>query len=259
MTDLRLVGANTVPGAAANEYEIGGAYRIAPHVHDNLKLGFLMRGAYVGDGDDALEMTGPALVYYPAMTRSGASFSDIQHHFLWVDVETQWLDRMALAHRLPARSAVISSAGALTSAWVLNAASLGPRDAHPMELESALFELLSVLAEEVEAVGEPPRWWRDALNILHEEEIPISLGEAADMLGTHPAHLARAFKAKAGCPIGEYSRRVRLSRAARDLADTAKPIAVIAAERGFYDQSHFNRHFKRAYGLAPSQYRAGRA
>jgi len=42
MTDLRLVGANTVPGAAANEYEIGGAYRIAPHVHDNLKLGFLM-------------------------------------------------------------------------------------------------------------------------------------------------------------------------------------------------------------------------
>lgn len=255
MHHLRLKAANAVEGVAVNEYELGGAFRIAPHVHEDLKLGFLMRGAYTGDGDDDLEMKGPALVYYPALTKSGAAFHDTAQHFLWINVESDWLDRMGLGDTLPARAGVIVSRRFLTLANQLNTAALGG-NAYPLELESALFDLLSALADEACVARAHPRWWRDALNILHEEETPVSLAEAAGLLDIHPAHLARAFKARIGCSLGEYSRRVRLARAARELGESRRPIAAVAAERGFFDQSHFNRHFKRAFGVAPSQYRA---
>lgn len=34
-----------------------------------------------------------------------------------------------------------------------------------------------------------------------------------------------------------------------------KPLAVIAAAHGFYDQSHFVREFRREIGLTPGDYR----
>jgi AraC-like DNA-binding protein len=32
------------------------------------------------------------------------------------------------------------------------------------------------------------------------------------------------------------------------------PIAIVAAEAGFYDQAHLTRHFKRIVGLTPGRY-----
>jgi AraC-like DNA-binding protein len=33
-----------------------------------------------------------------------------------------------------------------------------------------------------------------------------------------------------------------------------EPLAEIAAAAGFSDQSHFNRHFKKAFGLTPGRW-----
>ncbi len=214
-----------------------------------------MRGAYAGDGDEGLEMAGPALVYYPSLTRAGAAFHNTAQHFLWADIDAGWLARMELCARLPVKPGVVANAHILKLAAGLNASALGAGDANPMELESAVYELLSALTDGAEDVNARPHWWRDALNILHENENAIGLVQTAEALQLHPSHLARAFKAHAGCAIGEYSRRVRLSRAAHDLVHTNKTVSDIAAERGFFDQSHFNRHFKRGFGYAPSQYR----
>ncbi len=259
MTELHLKASNAVPGVRINEYQFQGSFFIAPHVHDSLRLGFLMRGAYSGDGDENLEMAGPALVYYPALTRTGAAFHNAVQHFLWIDIERGWLDQMALSRGLPVRPGVTSDQPVLDLATTLKLALPSIGAAHPIEVESIIYELLKTLNEGESFVGARPQWWRDALNILHEDKSAISLTGVAETLQLHPAHLARAFKAHAGCAIGEYNRRLRLSRAARDLAGTAKPIAEIATERGFFDQSHFNRHFKRAYGLAPSQFRVSRS
>jgi AraC-like DNA-binding protein len=38
------------------------------------------------------------------------------------------------------------------------------------------------------------------------------------------------------------------------LAGSTSTIADIAAQAGFYDQSHFTRTFKRKYGLTPHDY-----
>ncbi|MFB6520558.1 helix-turn-helix domain-containing protein [Streptomyces sp. NPDC056401] len=81
----------------------------------------------------------------------------------------------------------------------------------------------------------------------------LSLEEAAGLLQAHPAHLVRAFSGAFGIAPHQYlvSRRVSLAR--RLLLD-GRPAAEVAVAAGFYDQSHFTRHFKRVVGTTPGRY-----
>lgn len=81
----------------------------------------------------------------------------------------------------------------------------------------------------------------------------LSLDEAAGLLQAHPAHLVRAFSGAFGIAPHQYlvSRRVALAR--RLLLD-GRPAAEVAVAAGFYDQSHFTRHFKRVVGTTPGRY-----
>ncbi len=47
----------------------------------------------------------------------------------------------------------------------------------------------------------------------------------------------------------------RVHRACYDLLHTDHTITQIATENGFYDHSHFIRHFRNAMGMTPNQYR----
>ena len=50
-----------------------------------------------------------------------------------------------------------------------------------------------------------------------------------------------------------YQTQVRVRRA-KSLLQAGLPITLAAAEAGFYDQAHLNRHFKRIVGLTPGRY-----
>jgi AraC family transcriptional regulator len=65
----------------------------------------------------------------------------------------------------------------------------------------------------------------------------------------------RLFRAHRNCSPGEYLRQLRIAHAARELARSARSIADIAVEAGFYDQSHFTNAFKRQLGVTPAEYR----
>ncbi|MDQ0775600.1 AraC-like DNA-binding protein [Streptomyces aurantiacus] len=86
---------------------------------------------------------------------------------------------------------------------------------------------------------------------LHEG---VTLQEAARLVHAHPTHLVRAFSGAYGIAPHQYLMSRRVERARRLLLEGRKPGAV-AAETGFYDQSHLNRHFKRLVGVAPGRYR----
>ncbi|MER6692654.1 helix-turn-helix transcriptional regulator [Streptomyces minutiscleroticus] len=83
----------------------------------------------------------------------------------------------------------------------------------------------------------------------------VALEEAARLVGAHPAHLVRAFGAAFGIAPHQYLMSRRVGRARRLLLDGRSP-AEVAAETGFYDQSHLTRHFKRLVGVAPGRYRS---
>ncbi|MDB9529424.1 AraC family transcriptional regulator [Oscillatoria sp. CS-180] len=82
---------------------------------------------------------------------------------------------------------------------------------------------------------------------------PISLDALAALVSLNPHYLVRCFHKQVGCPPHQYQRHCQLAAAKRALRSSVA-IAAIAADHGFYDQSHFNREFKRVFGVTPGHY-----
>jgi AraC family transcriptional regulator len=103
----------------------------------------------------------------------------------------------------------------------------------------------------------PPRWLGDVDELLGERFLmSLRVGEIADAVHVHPAHLARVFRLHHGETIGRRVRRLRLDWAKARLIETDDALRDIAVSAGFAHQSHFSRVFKQATGLTPAQYRA---
>lgn len=83
----------------------------------------------------------------------------------------------------------------------------------------------------------------------------ISLGEMARLAGLSRYHFIRAFRAVTGETPRQYLIGARLRAAADRLADTCEPVTQIALAVGFNDLSHFNATFRRAFGMAPREWR----
>jgi AraC-like DNA-binding protein len=89
-------------------------------------------------------------------------------------------------------------------------------------------------------------------------EADIDLEVLADIAGLSRCHFARAFKQSAGTTPHTYLMYRRLGKAQRLLADTDLPLAEIALETGFSDQSHFSRRFRELLDVSPSAFRRSR-
>lgn len=83
----------------------------------------------------------------------------------------------------------------------------------------------------------------------------ISLNNLAELCGLTRFQFIRRFQKQTGLAPHAWLMRLRLERACTQLAKSNAMITDIAADVGFYDQSHFNRAFKQAFGVAPSNYR----
>lgn len=101
------------------------------------------------------------------------------------------------------------------------------------------------------------------LRILVEIESNLSGELSLDTLARQgnfsPYHFHRVFRALVGEPLKEYVRRLRLERAAHELAFGSKPIIQIALDAGYETHESFTRAFRAALGASPSEYRSERA
>ncbi|MEM5315105.1 AraC family transcriptional regulator [Paraburkholderia sp. JHI869] len=82
----------------------------------------------------------------------------------------------------------------------------------------------------------------------------ITLDELATLCGLGRFHFLRRFKQTVGMTPHAWLLRLRLEHACALLARGKQTIAEVAQGVGFYDQSHFNRAFRHAFGVAPSAY-----
>ena len=127
-----------------------------------------------------------------------------------------------------------------------------------LALEGLTLELLACAGRAATA-GMSPRdvtWLRVVRDLLHDSTpSTVSLRELGDVVGRHPAQVARAFRHAYGVSVATYSRSLRLEWATVAVATTDDPLTRIALEAGFADQSHFTRSFRRHHGVTPGRYR----
>ncbi|TVY08909.1 AraC family transcriptional regulator [Paenibacillus cremeus] len=82
----------------------------------------------------------------------------------------------------------------------------------------------------------------------------LSLESCADQYGTSPYTLSRAFKQITGINFIDYLTNIRMATAKELLKESELKITEVAEKVG-YQQSYFNRIFKKYEGVTPSQYR----
>jgi AraC-like DNA-binding protein len=88
---------------------------------------------------------------------------------------------------------------------------------------------------------------------LHQK---LTLHDLALSVNISRSHLSLLFKVQLGMPPGKYLIALRVHRAHRLLATTLLSVKQVMAQVGYSDKGLFTRHFKRAYGVTPSEYAA---
>ena len=226
--------------------------RVADHVHEQPQVGVVFEGE-MGEtlrGVGGTVARGHALVR-PAGLRHANGFDAADTAVLVVEpTPERW------AHLAPLLDDEGTFASTLPGAARLERRLLGAlrgEDPGRFALEASLLELLAALAA---ALGER----RDAALATRacasiDREPATSSAELARELGVAERQLHAGFRRALGEPLARYRLRRRLERAERLIVETSMPIAAVAAEAGFFDESHLSRVFSREHGVPPGRLR----
>ena len=96
---------------------------------------------------------------------------------------------------------------------------------------------------------------RVAAHIHDHLDEDIDLERLAGIACLSPWHWHRVYAAMQGETIAQTVRRLRLQRAAHQLANTDLPVEAVAGKAGYGSASAFGRAFRDAYGMPPARYR----
>ncbi len=123
-------------------------------------------------------------------------------------------------------------------------------------LEFLLRQSRAIVPEHVKGALSPAQWQRVRDYCFAHVGEKITLDELATLCALGRFQFLKLFKQTVGMTPHAWLVRLRLEQACSLLSGRAKPIAEVAQEVGFYDQSHFNRAFRQAFGVAPSSYQS---
>lgn len=231
------------------------------NVNLDLPAGVHYRGGYHAVPARSLAVIMPGEVHTP---RDGDARDDVSAHLtLYVSPATMAGGEPGHRHRgLPFFREPIVGAPEVVSRFVgLHAALSGRSPAPALEQDVRLLTLLTDLIERYAGVrvARPHRpahrAVRRAQDYLHANyRANVRLAELARVSDLSPYHLTRLFTASVGVPPHAYQLQLRVDHAKRVLLGGRWGVSDAAHEAGFFDLSHFSRHFKRHVGVSPGIY-----
>ena len=187
-----------------------------------------------------------------------ANVYDDETRCIALEADEAWLRRFAELDTL--RTGAIADGRLISAARAIAEELQAPDASSELMIEGLALQLAAMCArrsrQTPSATGSA--WLRRVRERIEEEIRTPSLRDLAGDAGVHPSHVAAAFHKAFGCSVGEYARRTRVDRAARQLVATDVPIVDVALDNGFANQSHFTRVFRSILGVPPAAYRRQR-
>ncbi len=243
-------------------------HTFARHFHDGYAIGVIEGGALGFEylGENLVAVPGNVNLAVPGETHNGFAVSDQGWRYRMFYLPPEILERAAteVADKPVKppffRMGVIDDPHLAAKIRSLHMALECPGTSL-LEAESRLVEVLAYMVL---------RHAEDKLSIGFKNTGHSSVGRAVDYLQAHyrenPSldrlsrvaglsrfHFLRVFRKHISLPPHAYLTQIRIRRAQKLLRE-GRPIADVALDTGFTDQSHLNRHFKRLVGVTPGAY-----
>lgn len=228
------------------------------HTHSAASLSFVLAGGYIENyGNRAMERTASTIVFHPPQESHAVDFQD-GARILSVEIAFRKLADIR------EQTAVFDASLSHRNEAISHLGHRLHREFCRMDAFSALSIeglILEILAEASRCRmpapdKKSPQWLTRAKDFLHDNfSESVTTETLAEIADVHPVHLARVFRQRYDCTVGEYLRRLRVEFARRQIQATDLPLSEIALAAGFADQSHLNKTFKSLLNLTPSEYR----
>jgi len=248
-----------VPGFCIIETRHPANITVRRHSHEFAQLTFVLEGRVVEIHDGGREITclPGTLHYLPARLPHANSF-EAGSRCLIVEVERETLARVERHTKSLERPGQIQSSGAKWLGERLHQEFLEADSASLVSVQGILLEMLAEAARHAGSgpVRNIPEWLRAAREYIEANALrPLSLAEVARVAHVNRVHLARQFRACFSSSVGEFLRLKRVERACHLITTTNEPLAEVAIDCGFSDQSHFSSIFRRLMGQTPARFR----
>lgn len=95
----------------------------------------------------------------------------------------------------------------------------------------------------------------DIMNYLKNHYKDVTLDELAENFNLSKPYLSKYIRENAGITFQEAVKKARMKKARTLLKESNQTVESIAASVGYENVEHFNRLFKKSYGMTPVQFR----
>jgi len=95
----------------------------------------------------------------------------------------------------------------------------------------------------------------EIITFIQKNYADVTLESLSEYFHLSKPYLSKYIKEKAGMTFQDAVKEERMKKARMLLKETGQTVETIAAEVGYENVEHFNRLFKKTYGITPVQYR----
>ena len=254
-----ILNTQTVAELTFTETTYAPNVRLPKHAHQQACFCLILQGVYTETyWRNTIACEPFSLVFRPAGEVHSDHFSDVRVRCFIVEFGNGWLNRVQKYAAGLDGPNTFRQTSLVWLALKLRKEIKRADVVTPLVVEGLMLEMM---AEALRNCGKDPGretapWLERARGVLRERLTErLTLSGLAQVLGVHPVYLACSFRRRYGCTVGEYVRQLRVEVACRELSTADTPLAQVALNVGFSDQSQFSRAFKRTAGLTPSEYR----
>lgn len=239
-------------------------YEFPKHAHDAYVIQVVERGLnrFFCENKILTAPPGCIAVIHPGEVHTGCSMDGQELRYRSFYVQPHFFERFTeTANGQPVFNGNLLPSTDLAQR-ILRAHQAAQATLSPFETQALFYQVMSELLTTHTGKSEPfGRLSRretdrvaNAKHYLREHAAAkVSLEHVAAEVGLSPFHFLRVFQKQTGLSPHEYLLSFRIERARR-LLKQKLPIAQVALETGFSDQSHLTRCFKKIVGVTPGRY-----
>lgn len=246
---------NDVLAASITSYHKADTAADVMHFHEYPNFYFILNGGSIERRKtSATELATGSLLYYHAgevhqnlrMGNNPKSFN--------MEVDRRFLGQYNLDENTLDRSLLESNTAKLV---VLNLCRelLANDDFSEDSVQLLLLNLLACQGNRKQ-YSDWPTWVTMVKEQLHDRwNETVTLEQLSAGAGVNPITISKHFNKYFDSTLGEYIRKLKITRSLPLIKSTRLSLTEIAYECGFADQSHFTRLFKKYTGFLPLQFR----